>query len=527
MAIVLYDNKYIYPAPAYSMSETFNRTSDGTVLSSQFEITFNGTLLPDRGSPNATGGFATTLSAASAVDSTINTDDKRFGALVKKQRALRDIFTVSGEPDVGTVSGTNPSEKLLEIKTNDGTTTVMKVKPQIVNVSFVDSTHVVKTDYTITVLANEVLIDGFNPANPTFSQFDGYNLRSASDTVSVNYEGDFDETYTVTRNISAQAYKAFDTEQVGGGSNANYAPFVRAKSWVNSRKNDSNPGSAINNYSLYAPSSSYSYLGAVTSEQADQLNGSYSLQQTWKYVKTAISGVIDDYSVSLSGRSGSSVMSSGQGFEKIITVNGTLKGLAPGEAGFSAASAALATLTNNNYSVIKGRISASASPNWLNGYVASTKIFGPYSSTISENRRSSSINYSFEFKEKALDISTNGSFYDYDISVSETRKENVIAEIPIPGRSTGPIIQNINTTNTVKRTINSSFVLKSGVDGDFSSKATYRSNAKSIMTTANVWPTGTQGTDFWVTSFAESLDVNRGIYSINATVVFAGESGGI
>ena len=143
MAIVLYNGKYITPAPLYSLSENYLRTTDGTVLSSQFELTLNGTLLPDRGSPGPTGQFFTTLSTAEAVDTSINTDDKKFGSLLKKQRALRDLFTINpGEPNTGSPTSKIATEYLLEIKTDDGTTSVLKCKPQIASISFASISNV-------------------------------------------------------------------------------------------------------------------------------------------------------------------------------------------------------------------------------------------------------------------------------------------------------------------------------------------------------------------------------------------------
>jgi len=525
MAIVLYNGKYITPAPLYSISENFTRTSDGTVLSSQFEITLNGTLLPDRGSPGPTGGFFTTFATANAVDTSINTDDKRFGSLVKKQRALRDLFTISpGEPETGKTVTPNAIEYLLEIKTNDGTTTVLKCKPQIASVSFADSIHVIKTDYTINIVTNEILIDGFTPANPTFSQFGGFNLKSASDSISVSSDNDFENSYTVNRNVSAQSYKAFATENAATG---NYAPFIQAKRWVKDRVAETGLVNEITLYSLYAPSTGYEYAGHQTSEQMDQIGGSYSIQQSWRFIKTSTSGVQDDFNITMTSRASSpTYIGTANGYDKVFRVAGAIKGIAPGAAGYAKSKAYFENIiAANNFAILKTRITETGS--LTNPYITgSSYIYGPYGMTISENRRSGTVNYEAEFKEKTVSL-TNTPFIDFDVNVSQNTKENFVAEIPVPGRTTGPVIQDIKTTNTTKRNISASFVVGTGTKADFDDVEKYRNSAKTLLTTLNVYPSTTQGEGFWVTSFNESLDIFKGTYSFNATILTPGVGGNL
>ena len=522
MAIVLYNGKYITPAPLYSLSESFTRTSDGTVLSSQFEITLNGTLLPDRGSPGPTGQLFTTFATANAVDTSINTDDKRFGSLVKKQRALRDLFTISpGEPDTGTTELKNATEYLLEIKTNDGTTTVLKCKPQIASVSFTDSIHVIKTDYTISIVTNEILIDGFNPVNPTFSQFDGFNLKSASDSITVSSDNDFENSYSVNRTVSAQSYKAFGTEYAATG---NYAPFRKAQEWVAKRVAETGLVSPITLYSLYAPKSGYEYVGHQTSEQMDQIGGSYSVQQSWKFIKTSTSGVQDDFNITMTSRASSpTYIGTANGYDKVFRVAGAIKGIAPGAAGYAKSKAYFENIiAADNFAILKTRITETGS--LTNPYITESYIYGPYGMTISENRRSGTVNYEAEFKEKPISL-TSTPFIDFDVNVSQNTKENFVAEIPVPGRTAGPVIQDIKTTNTTKRNISASFVVGTGTKADFDDVEEYRNSAKTLLTTLNVYPSTTQGESFWVTSFNESLDIFKGTYSFNATILTPGAGG--
>jgi hypothetical protein len=144
--------------------------------------------------------------------------------------------------------------------------------------------------------------------------------------------------------------------------------------------------------------------------------------------------------------------------------------------------------------------------------------------TISENRRSGTVNYEAEFKEKTISL-TGTPFIDFDVNLSQNTKENFVAEIPVPGRTAGPVIQDIKTTNTTKRNISASFVVGTGTKADFDDVEKYRNSAKTLLTTLNVYPNTTQGEGFWVTSFNESLDIFKGTYSFNATILTPGAGG--
>ena len=529
MALVLYNGNYIVPAPLFSLSESYVRAGDGTRLSGSYEIVLKGTLLPDIGSPRSNGAFSTTYAAANTLESSINTDDKRFGSILKKQQALRNLFAVTpAEPATIRSDLLTKTEYYLEIMTDDASSTIFKCRPMVSNISFGEEINVIKNEFTITLMANEVVItdtSGLTLANTPPSDFPGYNLKSASDSISTSFDNDYEGSYTVTRSVSAQSSKVFYTEKAGSAGSVKSAVSL-AKEWVSKRISITGI-SNLSAYSLIAPKTGYEFANHVSTEQADEFNGSYSIQQTWKYIKTSINAVIDDYNISLTSRAaGSNGISASQGFDKSFKISGSIKGIATGAAAYTKAKAYFdSVISTSNFGVLKTRISDSGGT--FNPFITAggSSIYGPYIMTISENRRGGTINYDAEFKEKPYSLSTT-KFIDADVTVSENRRENVIAEIPIPGKSTGPVIQDINTTNTVKRNITANFVLGTGNYGDYTKIGDFRASAKSfLVTTVGVYPPGTQGTDFWVSSFNESLDVSKGTYVFNTTLVLPGETG--
>ena len=73
--------------------------------------------------------------------------------------------------------------------------------------------------------------------------------------------------------------------------------------------------------------------------------------------------------------------------------------------------------------------------------------------------------------------------------------------------------------------MSANFVVSTGVYGLYDKISNYRAGAVTTLQGLKVFPTGTQGTDHWVSSFNESLDVSKGNYGMNITFVFPGETG--
>ena len=102
--------------------------------------------------------------------------------------------------------------------------------------------------------------------------------------------------------------------------------------------------------------------------------------------------------------------------------------------------------------------------------------------------------------------------------MTENKDERVIAEIPIPGRSAGPIIQDIKTKQAVKRTINATFTVSTGIV-DFTYLTGLKASGMDYIDDVSGIPSGTENTNFWKTGFSHSLDLKQGKYNISVTYV--------
>ncbi len=125
-----YDGKKIIPAPLVALNKTYNKTGDGKKIGLTYQITLTGTLLPFRGSPS--GNFSDINNAfwtlgGDPPDQSFVGDNEDFNNLLRKQEAIRFLFSEEGkslewQPSFGQpVVKCNP--RILEISFEPGTWT--------------------------------------------------------------------------------------------------------------------------------------------------------------------------------------------------------------------------------------------------------------------------------------------------------------------------------------------------------------------------------------------------------------------
>ena len=218
------------------------------------------------------------------------------------------------------------------------------------------------------------------------------------------------------------------------------------------------------------------------------------------------------------------------GYVNNFSISGTIQGI-PATIGttrqtayYSADLAFAALINDKDYKKVINLINAGTS---VNNNLSTAKST-PVSSTVSTNKRKGSITYSFSFIEKPASGNPVAEkyFLDYDVNVNEKHDDQKIAVIPILGRSHGPIIQNLNTTNLYTRTISGTFVLKNegstlegGQPYQWDDINTIRQQAIDVIESEPAsLIEGDQGTDWFVTDWNDGLDVFKGVYNINLTL---------
>jgi hypothetical protein len=503
MANVYINGKRIVPAPLYAISHDITRTNGGVIISCVYSISLTGSILANRGYPSSTGAFSTSTSDGLDLDesSSIRTQQQRFKSLLNKQLALKQEILLEG-------SGYGENRTVQIINTTGGpngqTNDKIEFNYFTSNIEFEPSTTTDISNYTITLQANDVRLNN-RSINPASGSFQDYYLRSASDTMSVQASNDYDNTYTVTRSVKAQGYKLYDSDVAG--STVGTSGWASARAWVKSQfGTDIRSAPTLGQtgeFPVITLPTSYEYVNATVSEDVDRLGGEYGITISWTYAPKNTSGVYyssDDYTISHT--------KTNIGSKNLFKISGVVKGYQDN------------TRAKKAYEVAKlyfdesVNISANLSNRIANKLgVESSSIKGPVSSVITHNEFGGSINYDFDFYQRPTGLPA--AFSDVDVTMSKNNNERIIAEIGIPGRTAGPIIQDIKTKQAKKRSVNASFLL--GVSGyDFSIIEDLRSSGLTYLNDIKATPTGTENTHFWMTGFSHNLDISNGKYSIDA-----------
>jgi hypothetical protein len=195
MLIVHYKNQLpcvIRPTPLISISYTPLRNKVG-VFGGTYDITLNGTIIDNEGSPFASGTNSTPPSGNLFHNSLSNRPDSQavgigqaMQSIMQKQNSLRELFALDGQliellPVSNDSSIPAPTTQvaagLLQLKQNDYP--ILKFYPQVQSISFEEGIYVNTCKYTINLKANvlldqndRVFTDG--SINSTYSSASGY-----------------------------------------------------------------------------------------------------------------------------------------------------------------------------------------------------------------------------------------------------------------------------------------------------------------------------------------------------------------
>ena len=499
MANVYIDGKRIVPAPLYAISHDINRTAGGVILSCTYNITLTGSLVANRGYPTFAGAMSdSTDQDLDIFEPSIDTDRKWFESLLNKQAALKELVLLEG-------TGYSSNKKVEIINTrgdlNQQTNTRIEFNYLAGNIEFEPSTVTTISNYTINFTANDIRLNG-RSINPASGVFQDYNLRSANDSMSISRSSDRDETVSVTRSVKAQGYKSFDNEIQTNISAISGWEFARE--WVKAQfpaDPRSAPTLAISGVPIVALPAEYEYVGAVLAEEMDRLNGDYGVTVTWTYGPITASHVglyaLDEYTLSKSD----SII----GNKTSYKISGSIKGTKSNTKNDAYTAATNYFINAINTTVLKGRIAGAFG-------ISDSVILGPLNSVVSHNDFAGTIGYDYEFYKKIAQLPI--CFYDVELSVSKNIDERVIAEIAIPGRVEGPIIQDIVTRQTKKRSVSANFILSSS-GTTFELMNGYKTSGFVFLGALGAIPTGTANSDHWQTSFSHNLDIIAGKYSMN------------
>lgn len=186
----------IIPAPLVSINKNYIVNDNGEKIGTNYQLTLRGTLLANMGSPS--GSFSSLSSAFWTLsnnppDEVLGNEDLKFNSILRKQEALRWLFSEDGGS--------------LEWQPNDGSP-VVKCNPKVTSIDFEEAQWVDRCNYTIQLQSPWIFING------TLNLEDNISddlIVSASETWSFEeVNGRDGQTYRVSHDVNAVGIIGYD-----------------------------------------------------------------------------------------------------------------------------------------------------------------------------------------------------------------------------------------------------------------------------------------------------------------------------
>jgi hypothetical protein len=413
---VSYNSKYIIPAPYLNLQKTYVRSEDAGKINPSYKMILTGKLVPQKGSPSSSGTFWTSTGYPSD-----ETGIDYFDSLINKQEALRHLFADDG--------------KIFEVKSCTGTNILCR--PTVDDIQFSEGNWYSYIDYSINMtatrisgaLANEDDLKSNDFPQHLSSVKESWNLEETDEYLGI----ELGSVYNLSHNINAVGYNTYND----GGIESR--GWQQSREWVYPRLGlDTTILTGTSGIGLPAYYSGYNYK---RTEETDELGGSYSVNETW----TISSGnTIEDFNINVRIPTDSYIVS--------ITADGSIRGL--GNSGvFSPISNTKWDNALTKYNLLAGTSDINTIYDRTQTYSGYNNINpAPVSKTIAKNPVNGTINYTWEYDTRPTTY-VSGAIYE-NISISNTYPAQVFGSIPVPGRSVGPVLQDMGTTTAAQKTLN-------------------------------------------------------------------------
>jgi hypothetical protein len=216
-----------------------------------------------------------------------------------------------------------------------------------------------------------------------------------------------------------------------------------------------------NNYPIDSaePHFTASLSGNIESVSVQRDEVSKSLSLTRVYRDQTTQNWREEWEVSREQNAESSLVS--------VSINGTVVGL--GQENGTKSEVRFAHASGAYFNVIYPQLRARALPIIPTGYCIGQQST---SSTLGVNRLAGIITYSETWTSRFR--TSNANVRDEQISVTWTNPADVVAEIPIPGKSDGPVLQDIETVTGLQKNLRIQYTM--APSGDVCSQTTAISN---------------------------------------------------
>lgn len=419
MAIVSYNSNRIIPAPLVQINKTFEKTGDGEIKGARFNLTLNGTIMAFKGSPNQSGVFYTgsNYDPDGRTDPTYTVgidENSRLAAIMRKQEAIRDLFSEEGHS--------------LEFQSFDGSPAI-KCNPRINNIEFEQGIWYDICRYTINCEADVLYINGTAIGEDSFNQYisecsESWNIETSED----KQEGvGLPRTYIITHNVSAKGKRFYNDE-----GNLESPAWEQARKYVIPKLGLNN--SFLSSSGVKDLPSYYGGYNHVRREETNINEGSYSVTETWLL---ASGSALEEFNVSINNDTKNGVTTVG--------IEGNVTGLEERNSNMS--------LTTSKYDNALEKFN-SVSGVFLDRaqtYSGYTLNVVPVKTVIGKNPITGVITYNFEYDNRPSNLIPGVK--SEVISLTNSWNVDTFATIFVLGRAAGPVLQSLGTKEAKKRNL--------------------------------------------------------------------------
>ena len=376
-----YNSKKIIPSPLVSVTKNYINAGDDSRLGATYDIQLIGTLVPFMGSPS--GNYSDINNAfftgvGDPPDQVFETNPADFDSLLRKQEAIRHLFSVEGK----------------SLEWEPGTGVAVRSNPRVKSINFTQGLWVNRVDYTIDLQSDFIFINGIGTEDSTLAVSGA--LKSATEQWTFGeIEGQSGSGFNVTHNVSAQATTIYDT---------NGSLLEGKEAWEHSRDfvNDRAIGIVDTNI-MNKVLGVTTWIGGryTTTTTVSEKAGTYSIDESW-ILRPSSSFITENFNVVFDEDID----------DPTITYNGTIFGLSNGER--AGGQLALTSAKNALPSNAQARTSAIAN---IGSLISSATIPDfPNTKNIGLNQTDGTLTFSFVWKtgDGALSTKTQEAALTFD-----------------------------------------------------------------------------------------------------------------
>lgn len=480
MSRVLYgpegEQKRLIPAPFVNITKTYQKSGNGEIIGRLYTLTLTGTIVAHMGSPLSDGSWWTAGGYPSDEEVAA---DSRLGAIMRKQQAIRNLFSNEGQ--------------VLEIQSADGSQ-AFKCNPRITSIEFPEDLWYERSNYTITLECDDII--GLEDSN----DFDQY-ISDAAESWDINtneeYENYTNPTYNLSHTVSATGKRFYDTDGSRPKEPWEYArDFVLSKLGIDT---DVILSSGVNNLPSY-----YNGWNHTRTEQRDEQGGSFAVTENWLL---ASGSAIESFNISHTHALDTP--------HDKVAIQGNVRG-------FEERDSDMGVVTDKWTNAQEKFIEASGLA-FMRAqlHTGLTLNIEPLSMLVGRNPYQGTVEYTFEYDTRPMNL-IEGTRSEV-ISIQDNIGGQLFASVFVLGRADGPVLQDLGTKPANTRTLNIEILVdppdtnvltaqQALIDKKPSNDSDFASDLTSLITAATP--------DFdtvYQTQPQESWEIKEGRYSYTTT----------